>query len=269
MIFMTSFEKTFFNKHIFIHTHIEKCGGSSLLRHMTTLLGYQHVYDLRPFPALSMGQLLEKHPEIKKNRVDTRLLSGHIWYDSPWSKLFSKKTFPCDKKHPLYIASVRHPIERLNSFFRYVKANPTHPYWQINNRIKNDSFDEFIQELIFNDNIKTKNEISMQITRCRDSVNLFQKAKNSFEHNYFAIVPYNKTHELANMIAEVLKLPHVEDCIVNSNNLEKKIIPSKEIIALLEEKCSEDIKLYDYVCKNYQEKLVMAKDQLLRLVNKG
>lgn len=263
---MSPLQKAFFNKYIFIHTHIEKCGGSSLLRHMTTLLGDKHVYDLRPLPPLGMEQLLKEYPEIKKNISNTHLLSGHIWYNSPWAKLFSKKAFPYRKKRPLYIASIRHPIERLNSFFRYLKANPTHPYWGRNNPIENDNFDQFVQELILNDNVKTKNEISMQITRRRDSINLLEKAKYSFDHNYFAIVPYNKTHELANIIAETLQLTEVENCIVNLNTSKKIITPSKETLALLEEKCSDDIQLYDYICKGYQEKLAKAKAQLHKLI---
>lgn len=265
---MTPLHNEFFNKYLFIHTHIEKCGGSSLLRHMTTLLGDKHVYDLRPLPPIKVNQLLKEYPEIKKNKHNIRLFSGHIWYNTPWEKLFSRTTFPYYKKRPLYIASVRQPIERLNSFFRYLKANHTHPYWKRANINKNNNFDEFIQELILNNHMKAKNGISMQLTGCSNSTNLLEKAKKSFEQDYFAIVPYNKTHELANMISEVLELPKVEDHIINLNSSEKKIIPSQETIALLTERCRDDIEFYDYVCKGYEEKLAKAKIHLQNLLKK-
>lgn len=267
-------KNTLFDKHVFIHTHIEKCGGSTLLQHMTTLLGNQYVYDLRASRPRPAKEILQRYPDIQKKMPNIRLLSGHIWYGTPWAKLFPNSrwiskllppnTFSYCRKQPLYIASIRHPIDRLNSFFRYLQANPDHVDY--NETVKNNDFDQFVQELVQTDNLKSKNALCMQITRSRTSLNLLEKAKNAFNQHYFSIVPYNKTHELANMIAEVLELPNVENCIVNLNRSEKKIIPRQETIALLTERCREDIELYDYVCKGYVEKLANAKKHLRKLL---
>lgn len=268
-------KNVFFDNYIFIHTHIEKCGGSTLLQHMTTLLGNQHVYDLRTPPVTTEKTLLKRYPEIKKRLPDIRLLSGHIWYNTPWtkffpnsrwaSKLLSPVRFSYCRKQPLYIASIRHPIDRLNSLFRYIKANPSHAEYKNNSR--NDNLDQFVQDLIAKDAIKSKNALCMQITHCRDPLHLLEKAKNAFDHHYLAIVPYNKTHELANMLAEVLELPQVENCVINSNTVKETAAFSKETLAILEERYSDDIQLYDYICKGYHAKLIKAKAQLHGLLH--
>lgn len=263
-----------FDKHIFIHTHIEKCGGSTLLEHMTTLLGPQYVCDLRASPPKPAKELLRCYPNMRKNMPNIRLLSGHIWYRTPWatlfpnsrwiSKLLPPNIFSYCRKQPLYIASIRHPIDRLISFFHYVKANPSHIEYK--DAIKNADFDQFVQELIRTESLKSKNALCMQISRHRAPLGLLEKAKDAFDHRYLAIVPHNKTHELANMLAEVLKLPKVENFVINSNAKKEKTIPSKETLDLLEERYSEDIQLYHYILHRYQNKLDEAQKYLNNLI---
>lgn len=85
---------------------------------------------------------------------------------------------------------------------------------------------------------------------------------------YFAVVPYNKTHELAHLIADVLQLPPVVESLINPSDPNEIAIPSDETRALLEEKCHNDILFYQYMMSNYQEKLIQAKKQLAYLCKK-
>jgi hypothetical protein len=267
-------QEKFFNKHVFIHTHVEKCGGSTLVRHLRALLGDQHVFDAR----FSSPIKSKKNTRYNlKNRVplaNIRALSGHLPYNTRLAKIFPNtkwtsyffplEILPCFRKKPLYIASVRHPIEQLQSFFRYLKTRPHHPIY--NDGIKNNDFDEFIQILVLKKSSKINNGICSQITGVKNSSSILEEAKNSFNHNYLAIVPYNKTHELANVVAEALQLPHVENCIVNASTPGETIIPSKKTLMDLEEKCRYDIQFYDYVLNGYQEKLKNSKEKLHHLL---
>ena len=270
---MDSSLTTFLDDHIVVHTHIEKCGGSTLLHYLTTLFGKKHSLDVRSF--LNKGRMRTLW-EVQKRKHELALLSGHIHYNSPWIKLIADKQWagrvipsllnPYGKKQLLYVASIRHPIDRLNSLFRYIKISPKHPdYYE---DINNSSFDDFIQTLILKNHFKSKNALCMQITGCQNSQQLLEKAKQAFDHHYLAIVPHNKTHELANMFAEVLQQPNVEPKIINSNTSIEISIPNKKTISLLEERCHDDIQLYEYICKGYQEKLIKAKKQLNGFPNK-
>ena len=273
---MRAFAELFFNNYVFIHTHIEKCGGSSLLRHLTILMGSDHVLDLRSLPPLPADTILKQNPTTKKNLPQVRLLSGHFWYNSGWEKafirskkinsFFSLQSLINSRKNPLYIASVRHPTDRMISFFRYLQADPNHI--EYNDHVRNNNFDAFILSLTEKNHPKVKNGMCRQLTNDGKPFNLFNKAKKACDDNYLAVVPYNKTHELANIIANFLELPPVSNQIVNPSINVEKIIPSERTLALLEENCNDDIQLYEYILETYPSKLMKAKAHLEAIFKK-
>lgn len=273
---MSSTHSTFFNKYIFLHTHIEKCGGSTLLYYLETLFGNEAVCDLRPYPPVCATQILKNNPHLQKQLPYIKLLSGHIHYDTIWpnliprnrwvSRLVSSSLSPYCRKKPLYIASIRHPIDRLISLFRYVRTRPEHMLYDEN--IKNNHFDRFIQKLIQTHSFRMNNEMCTLFIGRRDSLQPLEDAKHVFHHHYFAVVPYNKTHELAHLIADVLQLAPVVESLINPSDPNEIAIPSDETRALLEEKCHNDILFYQYMMSNYQEKLIQAKKQLAYLCKK-
>jgi hypothetical protein len=267
---MSLTEYPFFNKHIFIHTHIEKCGGSTLVYYLETLFGKNYVCDLRPYPAGCATEILKNYPDIQNQLRHSKLLSGHIHYDTPWAKKIPKnqwiarlllsETSPYYYKKPLYIASIRHPIDRLISLFRYVRSRPKHPLYD--DHIKNNDMDGFIQHLIQTDYFRMNNEICTVFIGRRDSLKPLDDAKHAFDTQYFSVVPYNKTHELAHMLSAVFQLPLVTKSLINPSNPEETATPCAETRALLEEKCQNDILFYHYMMSHYQEKLAQARRQL-------
>lgn len=283
----------FFNHHVFIHTHIEKCGGSSLSHHMTTLFGDEHICDLRPYPAMSALKILRSYPEVREKMTRIQILSGHIRYRSLWGNLF-----PCkgrfngfvlamlllrhryqgllgvkvgrfmDKflsnycKKPLYIASIRHPISRFESLFRYIRTRPEHGSY--NRYVENNDFDGFIQHLVDTHSFRIRNEMCMMFSRQRQTSNLLADAKRIFDDQYFAVVPYDRTHELANMIAEVFQKPFVQEKIVNASAASEKAHATGKTRSLLEKVCADDIQLYEYIMRRYPEKLNRSREELQR-----
>lgn len=274
---MSTKKTTFFNKYIFLHTHIEKCGGSTLIYYLETLFGKEYICDLRPYPPVSVKQILKHQPDIQKQLPHIKLLSGHIHYDTPWAKLipnnlwinrFISRPLPAYfRKEPLYIASIRHPIDRLISLFRYVRTRPEHILYDKN--IKSNNFDSFIQKLIQTNSFRMDNEICTLFIGRRDSRQRLQDAKNAFHDHYFAVMPYNKTHEFAHLLADVFQLPRVTESLINPSDPKETAAPSAATRALLEEKCRSDILFYHYMMNNYQEKLATAKWQLENLCKKN
>ncbi len=260
----------FFKNNIFIHTHIEKCGGSTLVHYLNELFGKDHVCDIRPYPALAAQTLIRQYPEIKQGLPNIRVLSGHTGYREHWEKhIFSEQKFIpwlSKTKKPLYIASIRHPIDRLISLFRYIRLRPNHPgYLPHAESLRNNDFDAYVQSLIKSKSCKVKNEICIFIKEKRMSFSLLEEAKKSFEHNYFIITPHNKTHELANLISETFSLPCVEEKTINGNESKEKITPSEKTINLLKKAHHDDILLYEYILSRYPEKLQQAKQKLQEL----
>lgn len=256
-----------------VHTHLEKCGGSTLLHYLTRLIGKEYTLDLRSYLGKKSFQ---GYQEIQKRKHNLRLLSGHFRYNSHWAKFIPNNQWsnkiispflnPFGRKKALYIASARHPIDRLDSLFRYLKTRPRH--YLYNQHIANNDFDGFIQMLVAKENQFVNNGMCAQIAKCAPGQNIFEKAKKSFNDNYLAIIPYDKTHELANMFADVFQLPMVTEKIVNKSEPSHKPIPSKETLHLLEENCADDVRFYQYVVDHYQTKLVAAKNHLQNLITK-
>ncbi|MES2204460.1 MAG: sulfotransferase family 2 domain-containing protein [Pseudomonadota bacterium] len=256
-----------------VHTHLEKCGGSTLLHYLTLLIGKEHTLDLRPFLGKKSAQGYRK---IQNKKHSIRLLSGHFRYNSGWaklvpnqhwlSKIISPLIAPSCRKHALHIASVRHPIDRLDSLFRYLKTRPRH-YLYNHHIIKND-FDGFIQSLITSNNQLVNNGMCAQLAKCTPGANILDKAKKSFDQHYLAMVPFDKTHELANMLADVFQLPLVKEKIINKSEPTAKVIPSTATLLLLEKKCADDIQFYNYVVNQYPTKLLEAKQYLQQLIAK-
>ena len=274
---MNAMNIAFFNKYVFLHTHIEKCGGSTLVYYLETLFGKEYIRDLRPYPPVSAIEILKNHPDIEQQLPHLKLLSGHIHYNTSWAKLIPNNQWITRfisptlasffRKKPLYIASIRHPIDRLISLFRYVRIRPEHILYD--ETIKSNDFDSFIQKLIHTNSFRMNNEICTLFIGRRDSLQPLEDAKYAFHHHYFAVMPYNKTHEFAHMLANVLGLPKVSEDVINPSDPRETATPSLATRALLEEKCHNDIIFYEYMMKNYQDKLAKAEKRLENLCRRN
>lgn len=252
---------SFLSQHIFIHIHNEKCGGSTLEHYLTILFGRNHVVDLRPYN--SRRNFIQAYQELRKRKDEMVALSGHMPYSSLWIKLLTNKSrlnhwLPKSldltiHKKPCYISTVRDPVERLISLFRYLRIRPEH--YLYNNYLANNDFDGFIQALIKDKRNFARNGMCEQISGKIFSAHPFEDAKKAFDENYLAIVPYNKTHELANTLAKALNLPLTQPQIINPTEITERVNMREETRALLQEKCADDAKLYLYVCKHYSSKL--------------
>jgi hypothetical protein len=101
----------YFQSRVIFHTHIAKAAGTSLAVALQELFGRDRVHDTRePGNALPAALSREQRSKI-------RALTGHFHYGHHDS-LFERRK--------IYLASVREPVARFVSFYRYVIDRPGH-----------------------------------------------------------------------------------------------------------------------------------------------
>jgi hypothetical protein len=101
----------YFARHVFVHTHIPKTGGSSFVMGLRKILGPEHVCDLR-------AQSPSPH-EMSGEEVDRIwALSGHFWFDTQERPIRRRKH---------HFLSIRDPVDRFISLYNFVREAKGHP----------------------------------------------------------------------------------------------------------------------------------------------
>jgi hypothetical protein len=101
----------YFSRYLLVHTHIAKTGGSTFVTQLRSIVGEEHVYDMRgghPAPV--------KLP--REQLANIWVLSGHFWFDTQERPIARRKR---------YLVNVRDPIDRFVSLYNYVAAAKSHP----------------------------------------------------------------------------------------------------------------------------------------------
>jgi uncharacterized protein (UPF0305 family) len=197
------FDPIFFKKHIIVHTHIEKTGGSSTVNAFRFWFP-GHIHDLRPDTA--------KHPELMnpREKVATWILSGHF-HAGDMDRFFERK--------PLYICSVRDPVERFVSYVKFIQKNPTHPeysFFQGKNivdaaKLAIENQHHSISNVMVKTTKNAKYNVICPIHRIDDFIeklaHAFDKPSKKFRRNV------NDTYDrsIKNNISDILKYYYKED----------------------------------------------------------
>ncbi len=165
----------FFDQRIIFHTHIAKAAGSTLLRAFTDMFG-SRVYDLRDKTPPNTSALT---PTLRRQ---IWVLSGHFWYGGQ-DRFFERQ--------PVYLASVRHPVDRFVSFYRFVmSSDPPHPALR---RMEGKSFGQVVRDFIEASHPLINNEMSRSLGVMDDL--------KALENTYAIVAPNNRINELAAALA--------------------------------------------------------------------
>ena len=103
--------RTFFERHILLHTHIPKTAGSTLSAGLSSIVGGIHAMDLRLRRRVDLAEM------SAEDLADLKLLAGH----------FEHGIHTRFDRIPLYFAAVRDPVERAISGYRFLSERPDHP----------------------------------------------------------------------------------------------------------------------------------------------
>src|SRR6185437_7375526 len=101
----------YFQENVFVFPHIEKTGGSAFVAGLSTILGVDHVHDIR-------GGKLRPAELSPQDLNKIWLFSGHFWFDT------QEMPFARTKR---YFITMRDPVDRFISHYNFVVASKSHP----------------------------------------------------------------------------------------------------------------------------------------------
>ena len=220
----------FFGDYLFVHTHIEKTAGSTLVRGFSHAFGQNRVYDLRP-RKLTKPEFLS---ENDKNAI--YVLTGHFHYGV--HDLFFDRA-------KLYVACVRPPLDRFRSYYNYVKVRPNHPGYP---SMVGKSFGQVVDELLRSREPRV-NTMTRALTGQRDVAH--DAVIAHLERNYLLVSPHSRVNETLNALVHISGgPPSGKELYANKGNSE-----APEDIGELEAQFDRanacDSMVYQYVSERY------------------
>jgi hypothetical protein len=238
-------QAAFFARHIVLHTHVEKCAGSTLCYALSRMFGTAQCLDLRQPDA--------PRPEAltPAERAGVRLLSGHFRAGSH-EDVFDRR--------PVRIALVRDPIDRLLSFLGFLSRSPGHPEYPRFGALHPEAA---VAAMLAQDHRLTADG------QCRvlSGERRFQAARRAVEEDYLVVLPHTRWLDVARLFAEALGLPRPNPRLHRNAappGLRPRLDPATE--ALLRAATAEDAQLVAWVEENADRLLARARERLAALV---
>jgi hypothetical protein len=217
----------FFERAVLIHTHIERTAGTSLRLALADLLGAGHVHNLN-LPGAALPHLM-----AQDDRRKIWALTGHFPFASmDWA--FARK--------PVYLASVREPVERFLSYYAFVTTSPGHPG---NAFLAGKTPDQAIAAFLARDPPLVVNDMSatLGISRRRDIASHLEK-------NYAIVAPRERINELIAKLYAIFGGDAAPTKIHNAGPGEATAIePSSRL--LFRSRNQTDSALYEYVSERF------------------
>lgn len=235
-----------FARHFLLHTHIEKTGGSSLVHGLATLLGAEHVADLR-------GQRQAKPARMsRQERAAVWLLSGHFKYGDHLSLM---------RREPLPIALTRDPLERFFSYYRFVRAAPAHPQHATLVAL---SFDAAVARFLAEGRATARENMSLKILgKQPDS---WDALLERVEKDYFLVLPQSAVDRALALFWRVLG-DGTEPAPVRRNIGEPQaMVLSATNRAAFDDANALDRRLHDHASERADARLAEAERRLLALI---
>jgi hypothetical protein len=241
-------EKNFFSYYLIVHTHIEKCAGTSLNIDIANLVGNDYSYDLR-------------HPELKRpkfmnqvERDNIKFLTGHFHF---------KDHMTFFTKSPLYIATVRDPVERFVSFVQYAKEREQHPAHSLCILPPEECMEKLLSE---RNHGVVSNGQCMALSKART----FEHARKNIIDNYLIVQPFYSVKNISNLFYKLLSDNNSFPVEANTyTNASKKNTVNLEpsTVKRIRELNSEDDKLFKWVCEHENKLLRKAEKTLNYLLS--
>jgi len=96
------------DRHVLVFTHIPKCGGTSMHEFLAKIMPKNQYVHLAP----------DTDPRLLTNKIWG--IGGHFSFGGAPAKVLGGRT-------PIYFTMLRHPGERVISYYRHLRARPDHP----------------------------------------------------------------------------------------------------------------------------------------------
>ncbi len=223
---ISTVDKIDHKKQLIVFTHIPKSGGTSFHAALNAILNLNYLH------------LIPGH----NNPPDIDALSGiggHFNFESP--------SINHSEKDRIYTTLVRHPVDRLVSFYKHVIARPGHHLPVQNPDLLEMDALSFFKALSDLGN----NEVDNLQCRllCEHGPYTAQKAIQNIEDFYAVCLPLSAQQKAINTIAKMCNRNSLKVQKLNTSTPKLNVEITPELIRYIENTNSEDMTLYEHVQK--------------------
>ena len=208
-----------------VYLHPQRTGGTKLKSQLYTWFGRESCYTQQ-----TVKDGFKDWKYIEEDDLSGVTVYAH--HSDFWKKNFGIKCY--------YMATVRHPVYRLFSFYNYCKSKEGHPLREMANGLTPEEF------LIEAEKVQPKSIRDFQtlrLSRKRDA----SKAISNIENYIVGVSETDKLSEFSNMLSTTLDLPGVVvDPVEKDCNIYKGRV-SDQFVNLALDFNNEDLKLFEWV----------------------
>ncbi|MBL1431949.1 MAG: hypothetical protein COC09_04215 [Gammaproteobacteria bacterium] len=222
-------------KKVLFFLHIPKTAGTTMNDLIRSNFGKANIVHLsKPY------KHREELSDAWKRKHGARVVSGH----------FPFGIHSCIDINPTYFSVIRHPYQRVFSYYRYIQNTPTH-YYHSTLKSLNYNFEEFLADP---GSPEVRNQQVRLLSGCiagqhETTDEIYQIALENIEHDYVLLGLQEKFDETLVLLKILLKLNDVRYYPKNVNNSSRGYQPNKREKELLDETNYYDILLYKHAEK--------------------
>jgi hypothetical protein len=258
---------------LLIHLHIAKTGGTTLSSMVKHAFGSDEIFETMSKDNQVYGGLdlltYKSCEQISRDCDVARLryFTGHV--PMGVDRIFGRPA--------KYIAVVRHPVERLLSYF-YFRIQSRDPYLKDGKPIAFEDYVESGGDIIFNnyqvrvlsgspDLDAPAGEPGALIQGAPVEARHLETAKRNVENNFLSIAPLEQITDMALLLRRIYGWPMRRLQTEYKNpTAERPRAPSlpPRLLRIIEERNAHDIELYEWVCRRFAEQKKLYEPELSR-----
>jgi hypothetical protein len=258
---------------LLIHLHIAKTGGTTLSSMVKHAFAPHEIFetmskDHQVYGGLDLLTYASCEHMLRESDIDNiRYFTGHVPIGV--DRIFGRPT--------KYIAVVRHPVERLLSYF-YFRIQGGDPYLKDGKPITVEDYVESGGDIIF-DNYQVRmisgsadldapaGARGALVAGAPVEARHLELAKRNVEDNFLSIAPLEQITELALLLRRVYGWPLRRLQTEYKNPTKERPRASNispRLLRIIEQRNAHDIALYDWVCRRFAVQRALYEPQLSR-----
>ena len=230
-----------------IFLHLPKCGGTTFQKILNEIYPEEEIFDITVIDNMRLNTNEFKSLNIDE-RAKIKLLKGHLDYG-----LHEYLIGPSE-----YITFMRNPIERILSYYYYVKARPHHRLFKMGLFNENTSLYDFVTKInqrdIHNGQIRLLSGIG------DTEENMLVKARENIENHFSFVGTIERFDEGLFLLSKKFDWPSFHYTIKNKTFGRPKMDQiDKKTLDAIHELNGGDISLYNEISQKLEKKIEQTK----------